>query len=229
MEYQRFLGKHAKYPLSKPNYHIDPSGYIYDIDTDERIYGATTTVYWIPCDDEDETYWDYTPSPDEYGEMWDASEFSQYNPLTTDIDGRYAWDVPEGWWRVKVEMAGYETTWSDWVPVPPPQTEVNIGMMPIDTAAYSFRLLEHTAAAATIRVRNQSGETANANWVIAAYDANARMIGVTAVEEELDASETITLSISCEADEVIATLKGFALKSAGCLPMAAAWVKELAA
>ena len=41
----------------------------------------------------------------------------------------YAWDVPEGWWRVKYEKSGYETVWSEWLPVPPPQTNVNIGMV----------------------------------------------------------------------------------------------------
>ena len=110
---------------------IDPSGFIYDIVTGERIFGATVTAYWMPYDEEDETYWDKKPDEDEYGVVWDSTEFSQSNPLTTDVNGWYAWDVPEGWWRVQVEMDGYETAWSDWVPVPPPQTEVHIGMTPV--------------------------------------------------------------------------------------------------
>ena len=31
-------------------------------------------------------------------------------------------------WQVKYEKDGYETAYSEWLPVPPPQTEVNIGM-----------------------------------------------------------------------------------------------------
>lgn len=114
-----------------PRWAIDPSGYVYDAETQVRIHGATVSVYWLPYDGTDETYWDRKPAATVMGEKWDASEFSQENPLTTDIEGRYAWDVPEGWWRVKCEHPDYETTWSDWVPVPPPQTEVNIAMKPL--------------------------------------------------------------------------------------------------
>lgn len=49
-------------------------------------------------------------------------------PLFTDADGRYRWDVPTGLWQVKYEKDGYETTYSDWLPVPPPQLEVNVGI-----------------------------------------------------------------------------------------------------
>ena len=60
---------------------------------------------------------------------WDASEYDQKNPLYTDEDGCYSWDVPEGLWQVKFEMNGYETTYSEWLPVPPPQLDVNIGLI----------------------------------------------------------------------------------------------------
>lgn len=106
---------------------MDPSGYLYDADTEKRIAGATVTAYYIPYDDS-ATFWDSPPAEDVYGEVWDASEWSQGNPMKTDADGRYAWDVPQGWWRVKAEHPNYETTWSEWLPVPPPQTEVNLAM-----------------------------------------------------------------------------------------------------
>ena len=108
------------------NWSIDPSGYVYAAVTSNRIEGAMVTAYWIPYDDEDETYWD---NPDETkAVVWDSDEYSQFNPLTTDTDGNYAWDVPEGWWKVKVEKEGYETYTSEWLPVPPPQTDVNINL-----------------------------------------------------------------------------------------------------
>ncbi|MBR3996987.1 MAG: leucine-rich repeat domain-containing protein, partial [Clostridia bacterium] len=111
---------------------IDPSGYVYNAQSGNRLPGVTTTAYWIPLEDgDDETeFFEQTPSADEYGEMWDAFEYSQENPLLTDDEGRYAWNVPNGWWRVSYEKDGYETTWSDWLPVPPPQTNVNIAMTP---------------------------------------------------------------------------------------------------
>ena len=105
---------------------IDPSGYVYEGVTDNRIEGVKTTVYHIPYDDTDETFWDAPKT--ENAQLWDASEWDQVNPLYTDADGKYAWDVPEGWWQVKYEKEGYETTYSEWLPVPPPQTEVNIGL-----------------------------------------------------------------------------------------------------
>ena len=113
---------------SKLNWSIDPSGYIYTGVTSNRVAGAKVTAWWIPYDEDDKDFW---IKPDESkAQIWDASEYDQSNPMTTDNDGNYAWDVPEGWWRVQVEKEGYETAWSDWVTVPPVQTDVNIGLTP---------------------------------------------------------------------------------------------------
>ena len=106
---------------------IDPSGYVYDIDTNEPLSGVTTTAYYTEYDGSEE-FWDTTPQSDEYGTIWNSDEYDQENPMITTESGKYAWDVPEGWWRVKYEKDGYETTWSEWMTVPPIQTEVNVGM-----------------------------------------------------------------------------------------------------
>lgn len=101
---------------------IDPSGYVYEAISSNRVEGATATAY----------YKEYVE--DMYGDiiekvvLWDAEEFAQENPLFTDVEGKYAWDVPQGLWQVKFEKEGYETTYSDWLPVPPPQLDVNIAM-----------------------------------------------------------------------------------------------------
>ena len=116
---------------------IDPSGYVYDEVTGLRLSGVTVHAYWIENVDENPDFFDVKPGEDEYGALWASMEYSQMNPLLTDEEGRYAWDVPEGWWRVSYEKEGYETTWSEWLPVPPPQTEVNIGLMPIGGAPYA--------------------------------------------------------------------------------------------
>ena len=110
---------------------IDPSGYVYDKLTGARLEGVTVHAFWVENTGEDPDFWDKKPADTEYGVLWDSVEFSQRNPLVTDGDGRYAWDVPEGWWRVSYEKDGYESAWSEWLPVPPPQTEVNIGLMPL--------------------------------------------------------------------------------------------------
>ena len=110
---------------------VDPSGYVYDSATNERIEGVTATAYWIEYDGSD-GFWDEKPDNNDYGTLWDASEYNQNNPLYTNEEGKYAWDVPEGWWRVKYEKDGYQTTWSDWLPVAPPQMDVNIAMVKKD-------------------------------------------------------------------------------------------------
>lgn len=111
---------------SSVNWAIDPSGYVYEGVTSNRIPDVKVTVSYIPYDETDENFWDSPKT--ENALIWDASEWDQVNPLYTDADGKYAWDVPEGWWQVKYEKEGYETTYSEWLPVPPPQTEVNIGL-----------------------------------------------------------------------------------------------------
>jgi len=101
---------------------MDPSGYVYEGVTSNRIEGVTATAYYKEMVE------------DMYGDLhenivkWDASEYAQENPLFTDEYGMYAWDVPNGLWQVKFEKEGYETTYSEWLPVPPPQLDVNIPM-----------------------------------------------------------------------------------------------------
>ena len=101
---------------------IDPSGYVYEGVSSNRVQGATTTVYYKEMVE------------DMYGDLhenivkWNAEEYGQKNPLITDENGMYRWDVPQGMWQVKYEKEGYETTYSEWLPVPPPQLEVNVAM-----------------------------------------------------------------------------------------------------
>ncbi|MGX8697938.1 MAG: chitobiase/beta-hexosaminidase C-terminal domain-containing protein, partial [Prevotella sp.] len=107
---------------SNDDVQIDPSGYVYEGVTSNRIEGVIATAYY-----KEEV-------EDMYGDLhenivkWDAEEYAQENPLFTDENGYYRWDVPQGMWRVKFEKEGYETTYSEWLPVPPPQLDVNIAM-----------------------------------------------------------------------------------------------------
>ena len=102
---------------------IDPSGYVYEAVETNRLQGVTATCYYKEMVE------------DMYGDLhenivlWDAAEYAQENPLFTDENGMYRWDVPQGLWQVKFEKEGYQTTYSEWLPVPPPQLEVNIGMV----------------------------------------------------------------------------------------------------
>ena len=115
-------GKHKpRTPDSKPA--IDPAGYVYEGVSSNRIEGVMASCYYKETEE------------DEYGiiqdraVLWDAEEYAQENPLFTDENGMYQWFVPQGLWQVKFEKEGYETTYSEWLPVPPPQLEVNIPLV----------------------------------------------------------------------------------------------------
>ena len=109
---------------------MDPSGIVTDSVTGEPLEDVTVSAYWIEDTGEDD-FFSKKPSDDEYGVLWDASEYEQANPDKTNAEGRYHWDVPEGWWRVKYEKEGYETQWSWWMTVPPIQTKVDVALVPI--------------------------------------------------------------------------------------------------
>ena len=91
-----------------------------------RVEGVTATVYYR--------------AEDGTAILWDASEFRQINPQLTDFLGQYAWYVPTGEWRVVYEKDGYETTQTGWLPVPPPQTEVNV-----EIVSYEAPVVTHAA------------------------------------------------------------------------------------
>lgn len=112
----------------------DPSGYVYEGIPSNRLTGVTTTLYFSET----------KPTGNATEAMkWDAAAFDQQNPLTTDLLGQYQWMVPDGWWQVKYEKAGYNTVWSQWLPVPPVQTEVNVEMTRTDAAKLTAVTLEN--------------------------------------------------------------------------------------
>lgn len=113
---------------------IDPSGYVYEAVPSNRVEGVKAEIY----------YYDYelddfgVPSEEKTDILWDAENYDQLNPLYTDVNGEYQWDVPFGQWLVKFSKDGYYDTDSrkvdgvdadGYLPVPPPQTEVNVGIV----------------------------------------------------------------------------------------------------
>ena len=102
---------------------IDPSGFVYEAVPANRVEGVQATIYYK------ETKEDMYGDPYEEVILWNAEEYAQKNPLFTDGNGMYRWDVPQGLWQVKFEKDGYQTAYSEWLPVPPPQLEVNIGIV----------------------------------------------------------------------------------------------------
>ena len=102
---------------------MDPSGFVYEAVPANRVEGVQASIYYK------ETKEDMYGDPYEEIKLWNAEEYAQENPLFTDEYGMYQWDVPQGLWQVKFEKDGYVTAYSEWLPVPPPQLEVNIGIV----------------------------------------------------------------------------------------------------
>ncbi|MFR8067050.1 MAG: leucine-rich repeat protein [Acutalibacter sp.] len=93
---------------------LDPSGYVCEAVPSNVLEGVTVTLY--KKDDDKEV-------------QWIATDYDQTNPVTTNADGVYAWDVPAGKWKVKFEKESYKTACSEWLVVPPPQTDVNVSLV----------------------------------------------------------------------------------------------------
>ena len=101
----------------------DPSGYVYEGVPSNRLEGVMASCYYK--EEVEDMYGD----KQENVVLWNAENYAQENPLFTDENGMYRWDVPQGLWQVKFEKDGYQTTYSEWLPVPPPQLEVNVEMV----------------------------------------------------------------------------------------------------
>lgn len=97
------------------NYFIDPSGYLYEVIPSNRVKGAKAEIFYQDADGN--------------AVLWNASDYEQENPQITDDAGWFAWDVPEGKWQVRVTAEGYEDYATEWLPVLPVQTDVNIAMV----------------------------------------------------------------------------------------------------
>ncbi len=99
--------------------YIDPAGFIYDVDTGERIEGATV---WLQRPDGTGD-WENVPTGETPSVM-----HPDINPLITTDDGQYQWDVLAGSYRVHVEAPGYYAADSIVVSIPPPITDLHVGL-----------------------------------------------------------------------------------------------------
>ncbi|WP_127530615.1 OmpL47-type beta-barrel domain-containing protein [Paenibacillus kobensis] len=108
---------------------IDPSGYVYNEleGEDWRLPGATVTLQY------------YDPLLTTWVNMSEEAYSGRMSPITnpqvTGTDGRYAWDVAAGSYRVVVSRPGFATVTSREVAVPPPVTDLHVGLVPTDAAA----------------------------------------------------------------------------------------------
>lgn len=116
-----FNGEVYTLPIMEVLVLIDPSGYVFEGARENRLEGVTSII---------EQYVDDTNNDIRDGKwlQWDAARFGQINPQLTDKEGKYGWDVPQGEWRVIFTKDGYEKVVSETVNVPPPETQLNVGL-----------------------------------------------------------------------------------------------------
>ena len=158
----------------KPVY--DPAGFVYEAVPSNRLEGVTATVYRQGSD-----------------AAWDAAAYDQINPQVTDSTGMYAWFVPEGNWKVTFTKDGYEPADSSnvpasvdgWLPVPPPQFEVNVGM--VSTAAPAVE----RAVAYTDRIEVAFSQYMDIASVQAAVSLSRGGQPATVTVTALDAEDTL--------------------------------------
>lgn len=101
---------------------IDPSGFTYEGVEDNRVSDVIATIYQKVG----------TTGTDADWEPWNAAEADQVNPQNTTSTGLFAWDVPEGDWKVRFQKAGYDDVWSQVMHVLPEWTNVAINMLRAD-------------------------------------------------------------------------------------------------
>ena len=116
------LESHNPYTPDKKPLH-DPSGFVCEAVESNRLEGVTATCLYKK--EVEDMYGD----KHEEVTVWDAENYGQINPQLTDNQGMYSWMVPAGQWQVLYEKDGYETQRSAWLPVPPPQLDVNVGLV----------------------------------------------------------------------------------------------------
>ena len=100
---------------------IDPSGIVYEGVTSNTVEGATATIYH--ADDAQGT----GAAP------WNAADYEQVSPQVTRADGSFQWDVPTGYYQVRVTKDNYTAAQTEWLRVLPIRTGLEIPL--VSTAA----------------------------------------------------------------------------------------------
>lgn len=108
-------GRSLTFIIAEVTVLIDPSGYVTDTESGDRLAGVT-----VICDIWNNGAW----------EQWDAELYGQVNPQITDANGNYGWMVPAGTYRVRAFKEGFDGQISEEIVIPPVRTDVNFALTP---------------------------------------------------------------------------------------------------
>jgi|GEM_PF-1239274 len=107
----------------KVKWHYDPSGYVFEAIDTNRVEDAEAGLYASATQEGPFEFWQ------------EAAETNQINPQQTNAEGRYGWDVPQGWWKVQFAKDGYLPAETKAMEVEPMHDQVNIGLLATDSPA----------------------------------------------------------------------------------------------
>lgn len=204
---------------------IDPSGYVYEAVPSNRLEGVQATIFYKE--------W----AEDMYGDVyekvirWDAEAYAQQNPLFTDADGMYQWDVPSGEWQVRFEKSGYEPAATEWLPVPPPQLDVNMGLVQLAAPQVEKVTAYDNAVEVIFDKYMQPARFNDANIAVTVEDDPVKGVFSLVDAEEAPDGETYARGFRFETENAIDADKvnvmlGSQLCSYAGIPMEAAFTQE---
>ncbi|MGY5143163.1 MAG: HYR domain-containing protein [Candidatus Nitrosopumilus sp. bin_32a] len=149
---------------------IDPSGIITDACTDDPIEDATITLMV----ESPPTTGNFVVPPIAY-------HLPSNNPLQTDVNGHYAWDVIAGNYKILVEKPGYVSQESIVVTIPPEVTDLDLSLVRIDECP----IVDTTPPTLTIPIDVT---------LEAPADTTPANTGTTTATDDVDPNPTITFS-----------------------------------
>ncbi|MFB9328379.1 OmpL47-type beta-barrel domain-containing protein [Paenibacillus aurantiacus] len=155
---------------------IDPSGFIYNEakGTDWKLPGATVTLQY------------HDPLLSTWVNMSEEAYPGQFSPVTnpqvTGVDGRYGWDAAAGSYRVVVSRPGFATTTSRVVDIPPPVTDLDVGLTPTD------------ATPPTLTIEGAQDGANYPGAVQASFEATDDAAGVRQVSYSIDGHEAVVVT-----------------------------------
>lgn len=147
------------------NPRLDPAGFVYEAVYSNRIEGLTAKVFY-KGEDGEPVFWE------------EASLYGEVNPQITDEYGQFAWMTPIGEWLVVIYDAdGNEIASSrndpaavdGWLPVPPPQLKVYIGIVSDEAPTVS------AAGASTGKVQMTFSQYMDIGYIL----SNPSLVSVT--------------------------------------------------
>lgn len=172
---------------------LEPSGYVYEAVAGNRLTGVFAAAYWVRYDSTDPDFFKTEPETGA-GVLWDAALWNQANPAVTDSEGRYAFDVPRGWWQIRLTKDGYDAACGEWLSVEKTsQSETGVGMV------------SHAAPALTAASVHAEGIT----LMFSKYVKPESLAGITVRD---GANETVACTVSYDKTQTSPTGECFADK-----------------